>query len=288
MAKRDTSVTLGDLTCAGCGGAWFRSCGMIHKKRQYGCVGCGKRVLLVAEEPKSLPCPYCREPCVKNGFGKGRRQRYLCRACGHTSLDLFPADRLEDLGAYRKRLRFGLDIPARDGLMTFCLARGMRETEAVRAIFRASRCAPLLPQARARWEAKRETRRPATQSRSEKERAVRLLRARVVPAVMMELPRRLPDARSEATRARLGGRPVYEAARVRTADVRYQVSVMLDAESMAGLLEAMAALETQNRQEAARFLLADALTRFGEFVTMPKLCVAGSSRERAAKAAPVS
>ena len=268
MAKRDTSVMLGDLTCAGCGGARFRSCGTIHKKRQYGCVDCGKRVLLVAVEPERMPCPYCGEQCVKDGYGKLRRQRYLCRACGRTNVGLFPAERLEDLGAYRKRLSFCLDIAARDGLTAVCQAHGMRETEAVRAIFRASRCVPVIPQARARWEAERDD---PVQSRAEKEQEARRLRARVVPAVMLDLPRRLPDARSEATRARLGGRPVYEAARVRTADVRYTVSVMLDAEAMAGLLEAMAALGTQNRQVAARFLFKDALARFAAFAVLPTL-----------------
>ena len=291
-AKGDTSVSMGencvlpapgDLRCATCDGVRFRSCGTIHKKRQYACAGCGVRVLLVQIVPEALPCPYCGGQCVKNGFGKGRHkngartQRFLCRGCGRTSCELYPATPLEDLGGYLFRANFGLDAAAREGLNAFCQHFGMRETEAVRAVFRASRAVPLDDFARVRWERDAAELEPGEEARDARRRVLRKAAAGVDPAGV-EL-KRLPDARSAVSRARLsGGLSVWEARHVRRTGVVQQVAVALDRTALAGLVRAMEHLDTRNRQEAARFLLRDALSRFGAFVVLPALRGARAGR----------
>ncbi|MBC8143030.1 MAG: hypothetical protein H7Y38_16520, partial [Armatimonadetes bacterium] len=84
-------------------------------------------------------------------------------------------------------------------------------------------------------------------------------------------PNQPTSPRSQVSRGRLAGRAVWEMCGERTVDVVQMVSVALDRTALAGLLRAMTFLETRNRQEAARFLLTDALGRFGAFVLLPEL-----------------
>jgi len=246
--------------------------GSIQGGNLYECRDCGLTTRETMVE-KRLPCPYCGAQCVKDGKCKARggtkAQRYLCRGCGHHSSELYPADRLEDLGGYLYRVRLTLDLGAQVGLDAVCQKFRMRETEAVRAVFRASRLVPLGAVERSRFDSELAARRPGE---SEKQARARVLKRAglAVDAAGVEV-RRLPDARSEATRARLAGRPVWEACGRRTVDVRHTVSVALDRTALAGLLRAMEHLGTRNRQAAARFLLADALSRFGALVVVPPL-----------------
>ena len=69
-----------------------------------------------------------------------------------------------------------------------------------------------------------------------------------------------------------GYRPVTEACHTRTVGVVQQFSV--------ALVRAMPLLATRNRQDAARYLLRGALSRFGKRITIPELVAPERNRHK--------
>ena len=70
---------------------------------------------------------------------------------------------------------------------------------------------------------------------------------------------------------RLSGRSVSDACHVRSVDVVQWLTVSLDRTALAGLIRVVDFLQTINRQQAARFLLADAVARFSAVYVVPTL-----------------
>jgi transposase-like protein len=227
-ARQVAALAPGAPFCPHCGGSDLMRGGTANGKKRFKCRGCQRWSYGEAPpvKPTLYPCPYCSGRCQKKERDEKGRQRYLCTGCGRRNTDLYPQTPRATDGPFPYVMSFYLDIPAHQNLVAYCNATGMAVAPAVRTILRQAAGAKM---AAGRWSVC-----PA-------------------PEVSALAYVRLPDLRSQVTRARMQ----------RTERLKYlpsvygvmSISVALDALARQGLVRTALVLG-KTHQEAARYLLA--------------------------------
>lgn len=256
--------------CRNCAQTAYKRAGAVRGYPHYRCKTCNTLAPITPDRrPKGQACPYCGAHCYRTKEHKPSllaykqcypakprpRVGYICSECHRTNRDLMPENRVEDIGSHKCRVKINLDFGAQHDLNTVCQHFGMSESEAVRAVFRASLRVAL----------------PDNLLPGVATVQLQPVPPSELPERIADLPRRLPRAHRDVTTARIAGRPVTEACHTKTVCVVQKLSVALCAPAHVALYRAMTLLGTRNRQDAARYLLHGCFARFDKHITIPEL-----------------
>ena len=125
--------------CPHCGGRSVRPHGDYKGRGRFMCRACGRtsygETTAPAPKPIRHPCPHCGGRCHKGGPDYRGRPRYHCTVCGRWNTRLYPQDPRPPGGPFPHKFSICLNVTARDNIVRYCNATGLKLAQAVRAIF---------------------------------------------------------------------------------------------------------------------------------------------------------
>lgn len=221
-----------------------------EQRQRFLCLGCKEWSYgAVLPTPPEFLCPYCKGRCVRAGVLPSGNQQYLCVACKRKNTNLFPGARKDTSGPFRRVVLFYFGPLGGKALTEYCNRHKIGASRALREILRPAAVPIVAVMATAQREWPLGNRRQVSH--------VRLRNTEPSREALRDLPRRLPDLRSEVNRARMqapGGR--YH----RPVAVESRVAAGLDDRAWEGLIRTMR-WRGVTHQEAMRGLLMEAWRR---------------------------